>query len=76
MKPAKRKPPTKGNHVLQLRLSRDTMKDVDYMIATVPELDGFSRSKFFRAAIRYALDWLGEEGYERDRRPGSKSARH
>jgi hypothetical protein len=67
VKTAQRKPPTKANHVLQVRLSKKTVTEIDYMIAAVPQLEGFSRSKFFRAAVLYALDCLSEEGYQRQR---------
>jgi hypothetical protein len=76
MKPAKRKLPAKGNHVLQLRLSKDTVAGIDDVTGTVPQLEGFNRSKFIRAAVLYALDCHNEEGYERDHRAGRKSVRH
>ena len=72
-KTGKPKPPTKVNHVLQVRLSKRTVSDIDYMIGKVPQLEAFSRQRFFRAAILYVLDCLAEEGYKRKRRAGSKS---
>jgi Arc/MetJ-type ribon-helix-helix transcriptional regulator len=70
MKTGQRKLPTTVKHVLQVRLSKDTVADIDSVIATVPQLDGFSRSRFVRAAVRYALDSLAEDGYLR----GGRSA--
>ena len=65
MKPAKPKPPTKTNHSVRLLASRNMVADIDYVIATVPQLCGFTRSKFIRAAVRYALDCLAEDGHVR-----------
>ncbi|HTB12122.1 MAG TPA: hypothetical protein VK752_11145 [Bryobacteraceae bacterium] len=48
------------DHALQLRLKSATVADIDDAIATVPELDGFNRSKFIRSAILYALDSIAE----------------
>jgi len=75
MKTTKPKSPTKVSHVLQLPLSKDTVADIDHMIATVPQLSDFNRSGFLVAAAKYALDCLSEEGYRRDRHAGRKSAR-
>jgi len=56
------------DHALQLRLSKNMVADIDEMIATVPQLCEFNRCKFIRAAVRYALDSLVEEGYLPERR--------
>jgi hypothetical protein len=76
VKTPKSKLPTKMEHRLQLRLSTETVADIDYMIATVPQLSDFTRSGFLVAAVRYALDSLREEGYDRDRRAAGRSVRH
>ena len=52
-------------HALQLRLSNSTVADMDEMIATVPQLQGFNRCRFIRAALAYALASLAEDGYPR-----------
>ncbi len=67
---------TNPNPVLKFRLSKNMLADIDYVISTVPQLDGFKRSKFVRAAIRYVLDSLREEGFQRDRAAGRKPTRH
>ena len=42
-------------HYLQLRLNPATVAEIDGLLATVPELEGYTRSSFIRAAIRFAL---------------------
>jgi len=76
MNTTKPKLPAKVNDFGRLRISKITAADIDYVIATVPQLDGFDRSKFIRAAVRYALDSLAEEGFQRDRVAGRNPARH
>jgi hypothetical protein len=49
------------NHALQLRLPNNTVAEIDGVIATFPELCGFNRCRFIRAAVDYALAWLAEE---------------
>jgi len=73
MKAANPKPSAKKSHFIRLRLSGNTMADVDFMLATVPLLRDFSRGEFVLAAIRYALDSLGEDGYVRGRRAAPES---
>ncbi|HLK65035.1 MAG TPA: hypothetical protein VKU19_16445 [Bryobacteraceae bacterium] len=75
-KTTKPKPPAKMSHVLQVRLSERTLSEIDYMIATVPQLSDFNRSGFLVAAAKYVLESLRGEGYQRYRRAGRKSARH
>jgi hypothetical protein len=50
-------PTTKTNlhHFLQLRLSKDTVADIDDAIAAAPQMAGFNRCKFIRYAVLYAL---------------------
>jgi len=60
MKTAQRK------HTLQVRITKSTLADIDCVIATLPQLSGFDRSKFCRAAVMYCLECLAEAGYERD----------
>jgi len=56
--------PTKTdlNHALQLRLSKHTVAEIDEVIAKVPNLCGFTRCRFIRAAVLYALASLAEDG--------------
>jgi hypothetical protein len=56
------------DHALQLRLSKNTVGEIDEAIAKVPQLFGFSRCKFIRASVLYSLDCLEEDGYLRNRR--------
>ena len=44
------------DHFLQLRLPKETVADIDDVIATAPQLGGFNRCRFIRYAVRYALD--------------------
>jgi hypothetical protein len=74
-KTTKPKVPTKAKYVLELRLTKDTLMDIDNMIATVPQLEGFNRSGFLVAAAKYALDSLRAEGFQRNRRAGRKPTR-
>jgi hypothetical protein len=56
--------PTRSDldHALQLRLSKSTVTDIDEVIAIVPQLCGFNRCRFIRAAVQYALASLAEDG--------------
>jgi hypothetical protein len=45
---------------MQLRLKTQTVAEIDNAIATVPELYGFSRCKFIRACVQFALYQLEE----------------
>ena len=49
------------NHFLQLRLTKQTVAAIDDAIATLPQLCGFSRCKFIRAAVLYTLASISEE---------------
>jgi hypothetical protein len=49
------------NHFLQLRLSKHTVAEIDDAIAMVPQLCGYSRCKFIRAAVLYTLASIEEE---------------
>jgi hypothetical protein len=44
------------DHFLQLRLPKETVADIDDVIATASQLGGFNRCRFIRYAVRYALD--------------------
>jgi len=55
------------DHALQLRLSKHTVAQIDEVIETVPHLNDFNRCRFIRAAIRYALYSLAEDGYLQER---------
>jgi hypothetical protein len=48
------------DHFLQLRLSTATVAEIDDVIATISQLCGFSRCKFIRYAVGYALDSISE----------------
>jgi hypothetical protein len=56
------------DHALQLRLSKNTVTDIDEVISTVPQLFGFNRCRFIRAAVLYALASLAEDGYPKNGR--------
>jgi len=43
------------DHFMQLRLSKATIAQIDGVIATAPELSGFSRCRFIRCAVGFAL---------------------
>lgn len=43
------------HHFLQLRVSKTIIATIDDVIASTPELDGFSRCRFIRYAIGFAL---------------------
>ena len=43
------------NHRLEIRLSEETVADIDAVIATHPQLGSMSRSLFVRYAIHYGL---------------------
>ena len=47
-------------HYSQLWLMKKTVAEIDNAIATVPELCGFSRRKFIRASVQFALYQLEE----------------
>jgi hypothetical protein len=49
------------NHFMQLRLSKHTVAEIDDAIAMVPQLCGYSRCKFIRAAVSYTLASIEEE---------------
>ena len=49
------------NHFMQLRLSKHVVAEIDDAIAMVPQLCGYSRCKFIRAAISYSLAAIEEE---------------
>ena len=55
------------DHALQLRLPKHTVAEIDEVIETVPNLCDFNRCRFIRAAIRYALYSLAEDGYLQQR---------
>jgi hypothetical protein len=61
------------NHFLQLRLMKQTVAAIDDSIATVPQLCGFSRCKFIRAAVLYTLDSLSEETSHDQNEPGGQN---
>jgi hypothetical protein len=46
---------------MQLRLMKQTVAAIDDAITTVPQLCGFSRCKFIRAAVQYTLASMSEE---------------
>jgi len=48
------------DHFLQLRLSKQTVAEIDRAITTIPEFGSFSRCRFIRSAVNYALSSLGE----------------
>ena len=56
------------DHALQLRLTKSTVAEIDAVIATVPQLCDFTRCRFIRAAVLYALASLAEDGYPKDGR--------
>ncbi len=49
--------PTKSNldHRLQLRLRKDTVEEIDAVIASHPQLGAMSRCLFIRYALHYGL---------------------
>lgn len=49
------------DHRLQLRLPKNTVAEIDDVIATVPQLCGYNRCRFIRAAVQYALASISEE---------------
>lgn len=51
------------DHALQLRLSKNTVAELDEVIAKIPQLCGFNRCKLIRAAVLYALASLAEDGH-------------
>ena len=61
------------NHFMQLRLMKQTVAAIDDAIATVPQLCGFSRCKFIRAAVQYTLYTLAEEASPNQNEPGGQN---
>ena len=57
---------------MQLRLSKQTVAEIDDVIATVPQLCGFSRCKFIRAAVQYTLASISEEASPNQNEPGGQ----
>ena len=59
-------PTTKTNlhHFLQLRLSTDTVAEIDDAIWATPQMAGFNRCKFIRYAVLYALASLSPQREE------------
>ena len=57
------------NHFMQLRLSKHTVGEMDDAIAMVPQLCGFSRCRFIRTAVRYALASIEEEARRNQNEP-------
>lgn len=60
------------NHFLQLRLKKQTVAAIDDAIATVPQLYGFSRCKFIRAAVQYTLASISEEARPNQNEPNGE----
>ena len=60
------------NHFMQLRLSKYTVAEIDDVIATVPQLCGFSRCKFIRAAVSYTLAAIEEDASPNQNEPGGQ----
>jgi hypothetical protein len=58
--------PRKSNldHRLQLRLPKETIADIDAVIASHPQLGTMSRCLFIRYAVHYGL--LSFEKYDRE----------
>jgi hypothetical protein len=52
------------DHFLQLRLSKETVAEIDDLIATMPQFGGFSRCRLIRSAVRYVLDSFVGTGQE------------
>jgi hypothetical protein len=52
---------TNLNHYLQLRLSADTVAEIDNAIGTVPDLCNFNRCGFIRHAIFFVLDSIARD---------------
>jgi hypothetical protein len=50
------------DHALQLRLRKTTVAHIDDVLATVPQLCGFNRCRFIRAAVLYTLASIAEDG--------------
>lgn len=48
------------DHFMQLRISKQTVAEIDNAIATDPLFCGFSRCKFIRASVKFALYQLEE----------------
>ena len=67
------------DHFMQLRLKTQTVAEIDDAIATDPVFCGFSRCKFVRASVKFALYQLEEiqkaadaTSREEDRRDGEE----
>jgi hypothetical protein len=60
------------DHRLQLRLPKTTVADIDDVIATVPQLCGYNRCRFIRAAVQYALASIVEEVSPNQNEPGGQ----
>ena len=60
------------NHFLQLRLSKHAVAEIDDAIAMVPQLCGFSRCKFIRAAVQYTLASISEEAHPNQNESGGQ----
>jgi len=50
--------------ILQVRLSKHTVAEIDDVIAMVPQFRGFSRCKFIRASVQYALYQIEQAALE------------
>jgi hypothetical protein len=61
------------DHALQLRLTKTTVADIDEVIATVPQLCGFNRCRFIRAAVLYTLASISEEADPDQNEPGGQT---
>jgi hypothetical protein len=57
------------DHRLQLRLSKNTVAEIDDAIAMVPQLCGYNRCRFIRKAVKYALASLSEEARRNQNEP-------
>lgn len=60
------------DHRLQLRLSMNTVAEIDDVIATLPQLCGFNRCRFIRTAVKYALASLSQEASPNQNEPGGQ----
>ena len=49
------------DHFLELRLSKNTITDIDEVISTIPALNCFTRCRFIRTAVTYALANISDE---------------
>ena len=60
------------DHRLQLRLPKNTVADIDDVIATIPQLCGYNRCRFIRCAVQYALASISEEASPNQNEPGGQ----